>query len=252
MPISSAQLKPIIVKRSNLRRSRLSTRSTSASAFGSRHSTLQPQVTNEKFQQVIRQDQQNSAFRVFHGTSLASVNQPNHLRYIGAKTCIYASRKTTEAGVRRLPSANHHGIQDYSRRLTLDATETDDEAVSLIRYLQALLKCGSFSMRSKLSAFIVPICSSHGRPFWSLKINLLDANKQPTQTNFQLAAKQQIPTSNRRLKLKSRPNDEMQKQVDSTFSPFQFLFLIVKTAKKSLKPFGGSPTGTSNQLLRCY
>jgi hypothetical protein len=44
----SAQLNVTIVKRSNLRRSRLSTRSTSTSAFGSRHSTLQPQATNEK------------------------------------------------------------------------------------------------------------------------------------------------------------------------------------------------------------
>ncbi|EFX76768.1 hypothetical protein DAPPUDRAFT_248449 [Daphnia pulex] len=136
--------------------------SASTSAFGSRHSTLQPQATNEKFQQVIRQDQQNSAFR------------------------------------------------------PLDATDSDDEAVSLIRYLQALFKCGSFSMRSKLSAFLVPICSSHGRPFWSRTINLLDANKQPTQTNFQ-------------------PNDEIQQEVDSIFSPFRFLFLIVKTARKSLK-----------------
>jgi hypothetical protein len=102
----------------------------------------------------------------------------------------------------------------------LDATETDNEAVSLIRYHQALFKRGSFSMRSKLSALLVPICSSHGRPFWSLKINLLDTNKQPTQTNFQLAAKQQIQTSNRRLKLNSRPNDEMQQEVDSIFSPF--------------------------------
>jgi hypothetical protein len=117
----------------------------------------------------------------------------------------------------------------------LDATETDNEAVSLIRYHQALFKRGSFSMRSKLSALLVPICSSHGRPFWSLKINLLDTNKQPTQTNFQLAAKQQIQTSNRRLKLNSRPNDEMQQEVDSIFSPFRFLFLIVKTARKSLK-----------------
>jgi hypothetical protein len=72
--------------------------------------------------------------------------------------------------------------------------------------------------------------------FWSLKINLLDANKQPTQTNFQLAAKQLIQHSNRRLKLTSRPNDEMQQEVDSIFSPFRFFFLIViKPAKKSLK-----------------
>jgi hypothetical protein len=120
------------------------------------------------------------------------------LRYIGAKTCFYASRKTTEAGVRRLPSANHHGIfKNIHVDQPLDSTETEGEVISLIRDLQALFKCGSFSMRSKLTAFIVPMYSSHGQPFWSLKINLLDANKQPTQTNFQLAAKQQIQTSNR-------------------------------------------------------
>jgi hypothetical protein len=117
-------------------------------------------------------------------------------------TRIYASRKTKKLVSVVFTQPIITVFKIILAHQPLDVTETDDEAVSLIRYLQALFKCGSFSMRSKLSAFIVPICSSHGRPFWSLKINLLDANKQPTQTNVQLAAIQQIQTSNRRLKTK--------------------------------------------------
>ena len=117
MSISSAQLKPTIAKRSTLRRSQLSKSVRIGVRF--RFAALHAPASGDK-----RKSSSKSSFktsRIPHSAFFMELHwrrKTNQLTYdtSALNTRIYASRKTTEAGVRRLPAANHHGIQEYSRR----------------------------------------------------------------------------------------------------------------------------------------
>lgn len=201
--ISSAQPKPAIAKRSNLRRSRLSKTVRIGVRF--RFTALHAPASGDKRKVPASRRSRPAEFRISRFfMELPWRRKTNQITYdTSALKLVSTPREKRQKLVSAVfPQPIITVFKNIHVDQPLDSTETDDEAISLIRDFQALFKCGSFSRRSKLLALIVPICSSHGRPFWSPKINLLYANKQPTQTNFQLAAKQQIQTSNRRLKTK--------------------------------------------------
>jgi hypothetical protein len=112
--ISSAQLKPTIAKRSNLRRSRLSKTVRIGVRF--RFTALHAPASGDQRLVPASCRSRPTEFRIprFSWNFLGVVNQPNNLRYISAKTLVSTPREKRQKLVSA--GANHHAIQEYSRR----------------------------------------------------------------------------------------------------------------------------------------
>lgn len=146
-------------------------------------------------------------------------------------SCIYALRKTVEDFGNQFPHVADAVLNNIYVDNYLDSTETEQEAISKIRDVSALLKLGGFNMVQWLSSSR-SILASVDQSDLSRSLDL-DADKLPIERTLGLLwdCQQDSFTFKSRVKTQAKTKRQVLQEVASVFDPLGFLAPVVMTAK---------------------